>query len=64
MGDLAKNSYFYFSERLEWLQLADLLSLLLNSKVEYDVTLYSVIGDLFGQIGNNLLKDLNYTHHD
>jgi len=32
----------------------------LDSKVEYDVTLYSSIGDLFGKIGNNLLKDLNY----
>lgn len=32
----------------------------LNSKVEYDVTLYSTIGDLFGKIGNNLLKDLDY----
>jgi hypothetical protein len=31
-----------------------------NSQVEYDVTLYSIIGDLFGKIGNNLLKDLNY----
>jgi hypothetical protein len=32
----------------------------LNSKVEYDVTLYSEVGDLFGKIGNNLLKDLNF----
>jgi hypothetical protein len=32
----------------------------MNSKVEYDVTLYSSIGDLFGNIGNGLLKDLNY----
>lgn len=32
----------------------------LNSKVEYDVTLFSNIGDLFGKIGNNLLKDLNF----
>ena len=31
-----------------------------NSAVEYDVTLYSNIGDLFGKIGNNLLKDLDY----
>jgi hypothetical protein len=36
----------------------------LNSKVEYDVTLYSTIGDLFGQIGNNLLKDLNFNDTD
>lgn len=31
-----------------------------NSKVEYDVTLFSSVGDLFGNIGNNLLKDLNF----
>jgi hypothetical protein len=33
---------------------------MLNSKVEYDVTLFSNISDLFGKIGNNLLKDLPY----
>jgi hypothetical protein len=33
----------------------------MNSKVEYDVTLYSSIGDLFGKIGNNLMRDLNFT---
>lgn len=32
----------------------------LNSKVEYDVTLFSNISDLFGKIGNNLLKDLPF----
>jgi len=32
----------------------------LNSKVEYDVTLYSEVGDLFGKIGNNLLQELNF----
>lgn len=32
----------------------------LNSKNEYDVTLYSTVADLFGKIGNNLLRDLNY----
>lgn len=32
----------------------------INSKVEYDVTLYSTVGDLFGQIGNNLLQDLDF----
>ena len=32
----------------------------LNSKVEYDVTLYSTVGNLFGEIGNNLLQDLNF----
>jgi len=36
----------------------------LNSKVEYDITLYSNIGDLYGAIGNNLLKDLNYNDVD
>jgi hypothetical protein len=33
----------------------------LNSKVEYDVTLYSNIGDLFGKIGTGLLQDLNFS---
>ena len=32
----------------------------LESKVEYDVTLYSTVGNLFGEIGNNLLQDLNF----
>jgi hypothetical protein len=32
----------------------------MNSKVEYDVTLFSTIGNLFGDIGNNLLKDLDF----
>ena len=32
----------------------------MNSKIEYDVTLYSTVGDLFGKIGNNLVKDLNF----
>ena len=32
----------------------------LNSKVEYDVTLYSTVGDIFGKIGNNLLRDLDF----
>lgn len=36
----------------------------LNSKVEYDVTLYSSVGDLFGKIGNNLLKDLDFDNID
>ena len=33
----------------------------LNSKIEYDVTLYSTVGNLFGDIGNNLLADLNFS---
>ena len=32
----------------------------LDSKIEYDVTLFSNIGDLFGKIGNGLLKDLDF----
>lgn len=36
----------------------------INSKVEYDVTLYSTIGDLYGKIGNNLLKDLDFRDVD
>jgi surface protein len=32
-----------------------------ESKVEYNVTLYSTLGDLFGKMGNNLLSDLNYS---
>lgn len=35
-----------------------------NSKVEYDITLYSNIGDLYGKIGNNLLKDLDFRDVD
>ena len=33
----------------------------LDSKVEYDVTLFSSVANLFGDIGNNLLKDLNFS---
>lgn len=33
----------------------------LNSKIEYDITLYSTVGNLFGEIGNNLLQDLDFT---
>lgn len=32
----------------------------MDSKVEYDVTLYSEVGNLFGKIGNNLLSDLDF----
>ena len=32
-----------------------------ESKVEYNVTLYSQMGEIFGQIGNNLLSDMNFT---
>lgn len=36
----------------------------MDSKVEYDVTLFSTVGDLYGKIGNNLLKDLNFDDID
>ena len=32
----------------------------LNSKIEYDVTLFSTVADVFGNIGNNLMKDLPF----
>ena len=35
-----------------------------NSKVEYDVTLYSTVSDLYGSIGNKLLRDLNFRNPD
>jgi hypothetical protein len=35
-----------------------------NSKVEYDVTLFSSVSDLYGSIGNKLLKDLNFRNPD
>jgi hypothetical protein len=31
-----------------------------KSEKQYDVTLYSTVGDLFGKIGNNLLQDLDF----
>ena len=31
-----------------------------NDAVEYDCSLYSTVGNFYGDIGNNLLKDLNY----
>ena len=36
----------------------------LNSKVEYDITLFSNVSDLFAKIGNNVMKDLNYDDTD
>jgi hypothetical protein len=36
----------------------------LNSKVEYDVTLLSSVADLYGSIGNKLLKDLDFRNPD
>jgi hypothetical protein len=35
-----------------------------DSKVEYDVTLYSTPAELYGSIGNNLLRDLNFSDDD
>lgn len=36
----------------------------LNSKIEYDVTLFSTVADLYGAIGNGLLRDLNFRDPD
>jgi hypothetical protein len=36
----------------------------LNSKIEYDITLFSIVADLFGNIGNNLLRDLDFFDTD
>lgn len=57
--DVLLNSQSYFRGYMRLNKVS-----VLNSKVEYDVTLYSTIGDLFGQIGNNLLKDLNFDDTD
>jgi len=35
-----------------------------NSKIEYDITLYSTVANLFGAIGNGLLKDLNFADEE
>jgi hypothetical protein len=37
---------------------------LIDSKIEYDVTLFSNVADLYGKIGNNLLQDLNFNDPD
>jgi len=36
----------------------------LESEIEYDVTLFSDVANLFGNIGNNLLKDLDFDDID
>lgn len=36
----------------------------LESKNEYDITLFSTPAELYGSIGNNLLKDLNFDDDD
>ena len=35
-----------------------------DSKVEYDVTLYSTPAELYGSMGNNLLRDLDFSDDD
>lgn len=37
---------------------------LLNTKVEYDVTLFSTVADLYGKIGTNTLRDLDFRDVD
>jgi len=35
-----------------------------NTEVEYDVSLYNIIGNLYADIGNNLLQDLDFNDPD
>jgi hypothetical protein len=37
---------------------------IINSKLEYDVTLYSTVADLYGKIGNNTLNNLDFNDID
>jgi len=53
--DVLINDESYFSGYLKLNKIS-----VLDSKVEYSVTLYSTVGDLFGLIGNNQLKDLDF----
>ena len=53
--DIVINDETYFSGYMRLNKVS-----VLDSKVEYDVSLYNSIGDLLGNIGNNLLKDLNF----
>jgi len=55
-ADVLLNDQLYFSGYMRLNKVN-----VLNSKVEYDVTLYSSVGDIFGKIGNNLLRDLDFT---
>lgn len=57
--DVLMNDEKYFSGYMRLNKVS-----VLNSKVEYDVTLYSTVADLYGQMGNNLLKDLDYNDMD
>ena len=54
--DVLLNNEIYFTGYMRLNKVS-----VLNSKVEYDVTLYSTVGDIFGKIGNNLLVDLNFS---
>jgi|688.fasta_scaffold90916_2 hypothetical protein len=67
----AQSLYFNSQKRVECSVLVDSQSYfsgylrlnkinVINSSAEYDVTLYSEIGNLFGEIGNKLLKDLDF----
>ena len=53
--DVLINDQSYFNGYLKLNKIS-----VLNSKIEYDVTLFSSVADLYGKIGNNLLKDLNF----
>ena len=57
--DVLMNDQKYFSGYMRLNKVS-----VLNSKVEYDVTLYSTVADLYGQMGNNLLKDLDFNDMD
>jgi hypothetical protein len=59
MIDVLLNDEIYFQGYMKLNKVS-----VLNSKVEYDVTLYSTVSDLYGKIGNNLLKDLDYNDID
>lgn len=57
--DVLINDQKYFSGYLKLNKIS-----VINSKVEYDVTIFSNIADLYGQIGNNLLCDLDFRDID
>ena len=57
--DVLLNDVSYFSGYMRLNKVS-----VMDTKVEYDITLFSSVGDLFGSIGNNLLKDLNYSNID
>ena len=57
--DVLTNDQSYFTGYLRLNSVS-----VLNSKVEYDVTLYSTVADLYGNIGTKLLKDLNFRDAD